>query len=370
MGGVSVSVAMATHNGAEFLDEQLASIAGQTRPPAEVVVTDDCSVDETPAIAERFGAASPFPVRVVRNATNLGFGPNFMKAARLSRGEVIAWSDQDDVWMLEKLAVCAMEFDRDPEVVLVAHSCQIGDRVRADRLGRERPNVRGARHREVHTPATLPLWPVAPGVACLVARRVLEIGDELEAKRPGSFARFSGHDTWTICLAAALGKVVLLPDVLVRYRQHPRQVAGAPSPRPPSQRISSSMVLSRSEIEHDLEPRVGQALFRAEVLEGLAELLEEEPARLSRAALYRSAMWRRYAGLLQRRIDLWREPPGSRLAASRLARSVRSGDYGPRAMGGLGSASLARDLVRVTDVLHRDATRSMHPMHSEHGDHS
>jgi glycosyltransferase involved in cell wall biosynthesis len=340
---------MATSNGAEFLDEQLGSIAGQSRPPAELVVTDDCSADDTPAVVERFATSAGFPVRFVRNETNLGFGANFMKAARLSQGDVIAWSDQDDFWMPDKLEVCAAEFERDPEVTLVAHSCQIGDLVRNGRLGRERPVIRGVRRREVHTPTSLPLWPVAPGHACLVSRRVLEIGDELDARRPGSFARFSGHDTWMICLAAAMGKVVLLPDVLVRYRQHRSQVAGAKlAPTTPSTRITASAALSPSEIERDLEPLVNIGFFRAELLEALAELLGEKDA------LARGAMWRRYAELLQRRIELWRQRPASRPAATSLARNVMSGDYGRRERGGLGPSSLARDLLRVADITHRN----------------
>jgi len=346
---------MATYNGAEFLDEQLASIAAQSRPPTELVVTDDCSADDTAAVVERFAASAGFPVRLRRNETNLGFGGNFMKAARLSGGDVIAWSDQDDFWMAEKLQVCAAEFERDPEVMLVAHSCQIGDLVRTGRLGRERPVIRGVRRREVHTPTSLPLWPVAPGHACLVSRRVLELGDELDARRPGSFARFSGHDTWMICLAAALGKVVLLPDVLVRYRQHRSQVAGAKlTPSTAGTRITASAGLSRSEIERDLEPLVNIGLFRAQLLQGLAELLEEVEPGLVNDALARGVMWRRYAELLQRRIDLWRQRPASRTAAVSLARNVMSGDYGRRERGGLGPSSLARDLWRVADIAHRD----------------
>jgi glycosyltransferase involved in cell wall biosynthesis len=85
-GAFSVSVAMATYNGAAFLDAQLASIAAQTRTPDELVVCDDGSSDGTVEIVERFARRAPFAVRLIRNEQRLGYGENFMKAARHCRG--------------------------------------------------------------------------------------------------------------------------------------------------------------------------------------------------------------------------------------------------------------------------------------------
>ena len=62
---------MTTYNGGRFLDEQLASIAAQTRQPTELVICDDGSVDDTAAIVERFAAQCPFEVRFVRNRVRL-----------------------------------------------------------------------------------------------------------------------------------------------------------------------------------------------------------------------------------------------------------------------------------------------------------
>src|SRR3954467_3477295 len=77
---MKVSVALASYNGARFIDEQLASLAAQTRLPDELVVCDDGSTDDTLARVERFAATAPFAVRIVRNAENLGFNGNFQRA--------------------------------------------------------------------------------------------------------------------------------------------------------------------------------------------------------------------------------------------------------------------------------------------------
>jgi glycosyltransferase involved in cell wall biosynthesis len=120
MSRLKLSVAMATYNGERFLEEQLFSIARQIRLPDEMVVSDDGSNDGTIDILERFATSAPFPVRVYRNIKPLGYGDNFLKAASLCHGDLIAFSDQDDVWLENKLANSLSFFD-DDDVLLSVH---------------------------------------------------------------------------------------------------------------------------------------------------------------------------------------------------------------------------------------------------------
>ncbi len=383
-GALSVSVAMATCNGAGFLDAQLASIAVQTRAPDELLVCDDASDDETVEILERFARQAPFEVRIIRNAQRLGYGENFMKAARCSRGDLIAWADQDDVWMPEKLARCLREFEQDPDVLFVEHSTQIGMGSEGSvplvsgPLGKywsRRRELRILRRRSVYTPASLPLELYSWGHSCVVSRRVIELGDTLEATIPGVFGQFSGHDTWTLILATAAGRAVLLPEVLVHYRQHGTQVAGAyraANPRSLATRVADSATRRQSVVLDRLEAHATRAFFRASVLTQLAALLDSEAglgrdagefraavgARVTagrrdvgfgRGAVDRAAMWRRYGEVLGRRLALWRQRSALRAAAS-LARNVARGDYGRADRGGLGPGLFARDLWRVAQV--------------------
>lgn len=72
-----LSVALCTYNGERFLREQLDSIATQTRPPVELVVSDDRSTDGTRQLVESFATAAPFPVRLRFNDVNVGSTRNF-----------------------------------------------------------------------------------------------------------------------------------------------------------------------------------------------------------------------------------------------------------------------------------------------------
>lgn len=135
---MKISVAMCTYNGARFLDEQLQSLATQSRLPDELIVCDDGSQDETPQIIGEFAACVPFEVRVFHNETNLGPIRNFEKAIGLCRGDIILPCDQDDVWFSHKLQSLEATFKRFPRVGLVWTAVKIGDEIWPPRPHRKR----------------------------------------------------------------------------------------------------------------------------------------------------------------------------------------------------------------------------------------
>jgi glycosyltransferase involved in cell wall biosynthesis len=102
---------MAAYNGEKFLEQQLQSLSKQTRLPAALIVCDDTSSDATADIIKRFSETAPFPVKLVVNEQRLGWRGNFLKSASLCASEYIAFCDQDDIWLPEKLAIvqnCAL----------------------------------------------------------------------------------------------------------------------------------------------------------------------------------------------------------------------------------------------------------------------
>ena len=122
---LTISIALCTYHGERFLQEQLDSFLQQTRLPDELVVCDDGSTDLTVPILEAFGVQAPFPVRLSINSQNLGFTKNFEKAISLCRGEIIAMSDQDDVWLPEKLEKFEQVFVNRPQLGYVFCNAQV-----------------------------------------------------------------------------------------------------------------------------------------------------------------------------------------------------------------------------------------------------
>jgi len=97
-----VSVALCTYNGEKFISQQLDSILGQTYRNLELVIVDDCSTDDTFYIISSY-AQKDDRIKSFKNEVNLGYNKNFERAIKLTTGEFIAISDQDDIWLPHKI---------------------------------------------------------------------------------------------------------------------------------------------------------------------------------------------------------------------------------------------------------------------------
>jgi glycosyltransferase involved in cell wall biosynthesis len=216
---LTISVAMCTYNGEDYLQEQLDSILGQTLPPDELVVCDDGSSDRTDDILESFADRAPFSVRLYRNEVNLGSRQNFQQTIDHCNGSIVVLSDQDDVWHRDKLEQLSRILIADPECVGAFSNARLVD---AD-----------------GEPLDRTLWEhfeVGPDI-----RRILACPDE-EAQRvllrrnyvTGATFAFRAdfwkeikpiprcwvHDAWIVFVLTSCGKVVGLDEMLVDYRQH------------------------------------------------------------------------------------------------------------------------------------------------------
>jgi glycosyltransferase involved in cell wall biosynthesis len=220
-----VSIAMATFNGARFLAEQLDSIAKQSHLPYELVVCDDGSTDRTLAMLNEFAITAPFPVRIYRNETNLGFADNFFKAASLCNGELIAFCDQDDVWMPKKLEIHTRPFV-DSHIALSVHGWHVTD---------ENLNLISEKQWKHRKPGLISPWLTINGFALMCSTSFFREFSWSWSTRPIDFTdletghRQMAHDEWLCLLAQSTGKIGFLPESLALYRQHTTNVAGAGS---------------------------------------------------------------------------------------------------------------------------------------------
>jgi glycosyltransferase involved in cell wall biosynthesis len=225
-----VSVALCTYNGARYLAAQVESICAQRPVPAEIVLSDDGSTDESVSVVRqtlaRHGAAAP-ALLVFENARPLGVTRNFEQAVRHCRHDLIALCDQDDVWHAGRLARMAEEFDRRPDLSLLHSDARLvdGNLVPLGSTLFEALEVRPSELSAIKAGqafAVLQRRNLVTG-ATTVFRRSL-----LEAALP--FPTPWVHDEWLAAVAAATGRVDVLPEPLIDYRQHATNQIGAVRP--------------------------------------------------------------------------------------------------------------------------------------------
>jgi hypothetical protein len=218
-----LSVALCTYNGCRFLPAQLDSYLAQTTQPYEIVACDDDSDDDTVSLLEDFARRAPFAVRVVRNDTRLGPTKNFEKAIGLCSGDVIATSDQDDIWLPDKLAVTLAALDRIPRCGLAFTDAEVVEedlRPRGHSMW-DAIQFRSPARRQVRQGRTFEVllrqWVVTGATMMFRSElrpHVLPIPPQWT------------HDGWTALMISAMAPVAMVERPTVLYRQHAAQQIG------------------------------------------------------------------------------------------------------------------------------------------------
>ena len=220
-----ISVALCTYNGERFLSEQLESFAEQTRLPDEIVIGDDGSNDRTVEIIENFAKAVSFPVRLKINEKNLGSTENFAQTIVRCRGNLIFLSDQDDVWLPEKIERIAAEFADSPKVGLVFSDAEIVDANLAS-LNRKLSNLTFSPQisRAVEEKSFFEFL--------LLRNYVTGATMAFRAQFRDKFLPFPLdipemiHDAWIAFVLVANADFRFLDETLIKYRQHDGQQLG------------------------------------------------------------------------------------------------------------------------------------------------
>ena len=204
-----VSVVMCTCNGASrHLREQLDSIFAQTLLPDEIIVQDDCSTDNTMSVLTEYADRAPEGVDflIFRNERQKGINANFFSAMRRARGELIAVSDQDDIWLPTKLQEQTDAIGT--KMMCVCRSVPFSDSGADVNYDSRTPNCNLIR-----------LFYASMMGHCQMLRSTLLDFIPSEAEQPEIYRR-TCYDVMTATAAAALDSIVLLDRVLVKQRRY------------------------------------------------------------------------------------------------------------------------------------------------------
>lgn len=322
----AVSVALCTHNGAEFVGEQVRSILDQVPAPVELVVGDDASTDASldvirDAVARHRAEHpdSPVALRIIERDAPLGVTRNFEQTIAACSGDIVALSDQDDVWPAGRLARLVPLF-ADPAVLLVHTDARLVDADGLDSGARLLSTLEAS-------PRERALLEQGAALEVLI-RRNLVTGATVLLRRsladesmpfPDSWV----HDEWLAIMAAVEGGLRLVPEPWLDYRQHGANVIGA------------SEVTWARRWERLREPRDERAARLVARAGALVERLEQRPDRTDALRLARAklAHERTRAGM----------PRAQPLRLPSILAGVVAGRYSRYSRGAI---DVARDLVQ------------------------
>lgn len=205
-----ISVCMATYNGEKYIGEQLASILKQLGPDDEVIISDDGSKDKTKVLVDSF---EDNRIRYYKNRNKHGFTHNFENALLLAHGDYIFLSDQDDIWMDNKVSTVMKALEK---ADFVTHDCITVDSnwkiISESRFKDFNMNSGFLNH----------LIKSRFLGCCMAFNRQL-----LDFAIPFPENDFLvEHDIWLAAVAFLYFKTVLIQQPLIYYRRHSNNVSG------------------------------------------------------------------------------------------------------------------------------------------------
>ncbi|WP_285413507.1 glycosyltransferase family 2 protein [Variovorax sp. efr-133-TYG-130] len=312
-----ISVALCTRNGARYLPAQIRSICTQEPLPREIIVSDDGSSDDTLAVVRDTialcGVADRIALRVFSNTPPLGVTRNFEQAVRACSHELIVLCDQDDVWHPGRLARMAAQFEARPDLLLLHTDARLVD-------AELQPLGSTLFHALEVQPAELEAISRGDAFSVLLRRNLVTGATTmfrrtlLDAALP--FAPEWVHDEWLAAIAAATGRMDVLPEPTIDYRQHASNQIGA-------RRLTLSEKIAKAFAERG-DKHVAR-LHRADaLLQRLLQLGDRVPAAWLEAQRAKVAHQRFRAGLPKAR-PLRVVPILAEAARGRYARFGRGG---------------------------------------------
>ncbi len=200
-----ISVVVCVYNGAQFIEEQLASIIVQTYGVAEIIVVDDASSDDTFEVVKR-AAARDNRIALYKNEFNIGFTANFEKAMKMANHDFIAIADQDDIWNLHKIEKMMAAFKPDAAAIY-CDSVHFSKKIPAVPVANKKNRrIQGTEVRK------LSMYNTVSGHALIIRKSLLAQALPI----PSNIY----YDWWLALQAATNGGLQFLDEILVYQRVH------------------------------------------------------------------------------------------------------------------------------------------------------
>lgn len=210
-----IDVLLATYNGEKYLKEQIDSILNQTYKNIHLIISDDNSKDSTRAILEQYQKQDS-RITIYLQEQNLGYIKNFEFLLKKVESDYYMLSDQDDVWLPEKIEK-SMQTLKNQNADLVFGDLEVVD----ENLQTIYPSfgdfmlLNRKIKKYVNSYRVNYLYNCVTG--CTILSKKEYIKDILPIPHD---SKYVPHDYWMGIMVALKGKLAYMPEKYIKYRQH------------------------------------------------------------------------------------------------------------------------------------------------------
>lgn len=203
---MKVSVAMATYNGENYLEQQIDSILSQLGNEDELIISDDHSSDRTIAIIEKYRKDDD-RVKLFMNDES-GVTSNFENAIKRTQNEIIFLSDQDDIWKPEKVKTVKDYYEKNPHIQMIMSDITVVD-------NQLNPTIESFYEFRGSRAGVLKNIIKNSYIGCAMSFK-----KELKTKILPIPRNVPMHDMWIGLVADMNKSALLIPEKLIYYRRH------------------------------------------------------------------------------------------------------------------------------------------------------
>jgi len=217
-----IDILMATYNGEKYLKEQIESILNQTYKNIRLIISDDCSTDNTRKIIKQYKEKDNRIISYFQTK-NLGYVKNFDFLLTKVENDIYMLSDQDDIWLSDKVEK-SYNFLKENDADLVFTDLIVVDE-NAKIINTSFNNMMKLTKKIQKTVGT---YELAYLYNTITGCTIMSKKDKLKyVLNIPTNSKHIYHDHWIGLAISINGKVKYLPEGTIKYRQHGDNQVGA-----------------------------------------------------------------------------------------------------------------------------------------------
>ena len=215
-----IDVLMATYNGEKYLKEQIESILNQTYKNIRLVISDDCSKDGTINILKQY--ENDERIEVHYHEKNQGYIKNFEYLLKQVKNNIYMLSDQDDVWMPEKITKSYEKLIKNDADMVFADLEVVDENLKTIYPSFNKFMLLDRKiNKYINSYKLNYLYNCITG--CTLMSKSKWIKDILPIPTD---SKYLIHDHWIGVIVSLNGKIVYMPEKYIKYRQHGNNQVG------------------------------------------------------------------------------------------------------------------------------------------------